>query len=159
MQIVEEKYANKSDHVINKGAYMKDMIRKIFVVGTVILVSQSCSSVHERSMAKEEFKEAAGLTPISWDERKNDFIQKHATRIDDILVDLDSLRDEKLPENMKKESIEKINSTKRYVSLIRFQLSELRTTPAQDWEIDKQEFMTSMNVLEDRFNDVRNMYK
>lgn len=138
---------------------MKDMIRNLLVVSTLMLLAQSCSSVHERSMAKEELKEAAGLTPISWDERKNDFINKHATRIDDILVDLDSLRDERLPASLNKEALEKINSTKRYVSLIRFQLSELRTTPAQDWEIEKQEFMTSMNVLEDRFSDVRNMYK
>lgn len=123
------------------------------------LLSVGCSQ-GQRSVVKEETKETIGMTRPDWSEEKAKFLEQSETRIRDISEDLVRMErsDLKTTKRQKEKVGEAIKDTKGLLGDARENLNSLRGIGADDWNEEQEDFLSTMNRLEEKFSSVRNYY-
>jgi len=131
-----------------------------FLIAGALATLTSCSSVGQYSKTKEEFKEATGQTLTSWSERKNKFISKSENRINDIAVDLTSMKNNqfKLPKSEREKALSDIDKSSELVDEVRSSLNELKKATASEWQDEKREFLSKMDILDNSFENTRSYF-
>lgn len=136
---------------------IQQSIRQIVFTVLLALFFQACASPSANSKAKEEIKEAMGLTQADWKDVKNDYIKKSETRIKDIAKSLSGLDTSIISKSkdVRDKADDKIADTKELLADLQDDLKDLRKAEAGDWHDEQVEFQTALNKLEKSFDEVR----
>jgi len=128
----------------------------ILVLGLV----SSCTSAGQKSQMKEEFNEITGQTNTNWSERKTQFLRRSENKLNEISTDLNKMKKHHMNPKMRHSSdaMNNLNKSKKYLEDVREELADLKKVDASDWQDEKRDFVTSLNILENQFEKTRSFF-